>query len=305
MNEKIKLLVDNIELSIIGKHDCVIKIITALLCKGHILIEDVPGVGKTKLAAVLARSVNGEFNRIQLTPDIMPSDITGFSMINQSTGESSYHKGAAMCNFLLADEINRASPKSQSSLLEVMEEHQISLDGNTYQLPNPFMVLATQNPIETYGTYHLPEAQMDRFLMRISMGYPSFDEEISILENNHSAAKVNPVISIKDITDLQSSADKVNVAPKVKEYLMSIVHSTRNNDNVLLGISPRGSIALYKAAKAFAFINERDYVTPNDIKYLACSVLSHRILLSPKGKNTFSSNENFIGNIIENTVVPL
>ena len=183
MDERITRLISNIEKVIVGKTEPITKIITAMLCEGHVLIEDVPGVGKTQLVSALAKSVDGKFNRIQLTPDIMPSDIVGFSMVNQVTRELEYKEGAAVCNFLLADEINRASPKSQSSLLEVMEEHQISIDGKTHILPKPFMTLATQNPVETYGTYHLPEAQMDRFIMKISMGYPAFEDELQIMEN--------------------------------------------------------------------------------------------------------------------------
>ena len=189
MNKKIEALVANIEKVIVGKQSTVLKIVTAMLCGGHVLIEDVPGVGKTQLVSALARSVDGKFNRIQLTPDVMPSDIVGFSMINQVTRQLEYKEGAAMCNFLLADEINRASPKSQSSLLEIMEEHQISIDGVTHILPTPFMTLATQNPVETYGTYHLPEAQMDRFIMKISMGYPAYEDELKIMNNGENLCK--------------------------------------------------------------------------------------------------------------------
>lgn len=308
MDNRVSALIDNIEKVIIGKREVITQAVTALLMEGHILIEDVPGVGKTQLAAALSRSVDGAFNRIQLTPDIMPSDITGFTMINRQTGEFEYKKGAAFCNFLLADEINRASPKAQSALLEIMEEHQVSIDGHTHKLPKPFMVLATQNPVETYGTYHLPEAQMDRFAMRISVGYPTASEESSVLERNENE---NPVLSLKsvlsteDISELCEQVKKVSAAQNVKDYIVNIVTGTRNSDNIKLGVSPRGSIALYKAAKAWAFINERSYITPDDVRHCAVSVLSHRIMLSPKGKAALGSQENAIGRIIAETKVPI
>lgn len=308
MDKRISALIDNIEKVIIGKREVITQAVTALLMEGHILIEDVPGVGKTQLAAALSRSVDGDFSRIQLTPDIMPSDITGFTMINRQTGEFEYKKGAAFCNFLLADEINRASPKAQSSLLEVMEERQVSLDSHTYELPRPFMVLATQNPVETYGTYHLPEAQMDRFAMKISMGYPSAEEEASILERNENENPVRslqPVLTTADIAALQDEVKKVSAAANVKNYIIDIVNATRNDEAIKLGVSPRGSIALYKAAKAWAFINERSFITPDDVRHCAVSVLSHRIMLSPKGKAEYGSAENVIGQVISRINVPV
>lgn len=308
MDKRISALIGNIEKVIIGKREVITQAVTALLMEGHILIEDVPGVGKTQLAAALSRSVDGDFSRIQLTPDIMPSDITGFTMINRQTGEFEYKKGAAFCNFLLADEINRASPKAQSSLLEVMEERQVSLDSHTYELPRPFMVLATQNPVETYGTYHLPEAQMDRFAMKISMGYPSAEEEASILERNENENPVRslqPVLTTADIAALQDEVKKVSAAVNVKNYIVDIVNATRNDEAIKLGVSPRGSIALYKAAKAWAFINERSFITPDDVRHCAVSVLSHRIMLSPKGKAEYGSAENVIGQVVSRINVPV
>lgn len=271
-----------------------------MLCSGHVLIEDVPGVGKTQLVSALARSVEGKFNRIQLTPDIMPSDIVGFSMINPETRQLEYKQGAAMCNFLLADEINRASPKSQSSLLEVMEEHQISLDGKTYDLPAPFMVLATQNPVETYGTYHLPEAQMDRFIMKISMGYPTAEEELEIMERAENGADIRNVTSVMSVDDVEkmiSEAAKTVTAPSIKQYIIDLTAATRNSDYVKLGVSPRGSIALLKASKAYAFVEGRGYVVPDDVKAVMTSVLAHRLMLSPKGKSAFDSNEQAMEHI--------
>ncbi len=308
-NKKIMELSDSIGRTIVGKKDIIQKVITALLCEGHILIEDVPGVGKTQLIAALSRSLNGKFNRLQMTPDIMPSDVLGFSMINRSTGEFEYRQGAVMCNFLLADEINRASPKAQSSLLEVMEEGQVSLDGQTHKLPSPFMVMATQNPVETYGTYHLPEAQMDRFFMKISMGYPTIEEELIILERTEYGNPVyfidRPVLSLEDIKTLQDAVKKVTVVHSVKKYIADIVRSTRDSETVTLGVSPRGTICLFKAAKATAYINGRNYVTPDDVKYIADSVLSHRIILSVTGKTKYKTSSEFINRILSITPVPV
>ena len=301
MDSRIEKLINNIEQVIVGKTEPITKIITAMLCEGHVLIEDVPGVGKTQLISALARSVDGKFNRIQLTPDIMPSDIVGFSMVNQVTHELEYKQGAAMCNFLLADEINRASPKSQSSLLEVMEEHQISIDGQTHILPTPFMTLATQNPVETYGTYHLPQAQMDRFVMKISMGYPAYEDELHIMENGeHSsnrAKMLTPVMTTDDISQLIEEVKKVEVKPSVRKYILDIVTATRNSQYVRLGVSPRGSIALLRTSKAYAFVNGRNYVVPDDVKAVMSETLAHRMILSPKGKSAFESNEQALQGI--------
>ncbi len=307
MNEQIEKIVNNVEKVIVGKTEVIVNVLTALLSGGHILIEDVPGVGKTKLVWALARSINGQFNRIQLTPDIMPSDIVGFSMINSQTRELEYHHGVAMCNFLLADEINRASPKAQSSLLEIMEENQISLDGKTYPLPRPFMTFATQNPVETYGTYHLPEAQMDRFLMKISIGYPTKEQEIEILnrkETDEKSLEIQPVTDVSNIISLKEQAEKVYVSNEIKGYILDIISATRDSQYVKLGASPRGSIALMKASKSYAFINGRDFVTPDDVKKMTTNVISHRIILSPKGKATFSSNELAVDELLKTVSVP-
>ena len=300
-------LIENIKLVIVGKDDTIFSAAAALLAEGHVLIEDVPGVGKTQLASAMAKSVSGEFNRIQLTPDVMPSDVVGFSMINQSTGELEYRKGAAFCNFLLADEINRASPKAQSSLLEAMEERQVSIDGNTHALPKPFMVMATQNPVETYGTYHLPEAQMDRFIMKISMGYPTPEEELKVLsrtEYGNPVKAISPVITITDITDMQAEVKDVRCAESIKQYIIALCTATRNDSGIRLGVSPRGSIALYKAAKAAAYIGGRDYVLPEDVKKLAVPVLSHRIMLAPKGKADYGSAEGAVKAVLTRVNVP-
>ena len=308
MNANISKLAGSVGRVIVGKKDTVIKLIAALLCEGHVLLEDVPGVGKTQLITALSRSIGGKFNRIQLTPDVMPSDIAGFTMLDSSKGDFVYRDGAVMCNFLLADEINRASPKVQSALLEAMEERQISLDGVTHKLPKPFLVMATQNPVETYGTFHLPEAQMDRFFMKLSMGYPSMEEEVQILERTeHNNPIVNiyePVMHVEDIIAMQEEVKNVRVSEAVKEYIVNIVAATRTDRNTVLGISPRGSIALFKAAKAYAYIYEREYVTPDDVKNTAVSVLAHRIILSPQGKTAFGTGEAYIENVLRNCAVP-
>ncbi len=304
---KIEALIGNIEKVIVGKRTPIVQTAAALLIGGHVLLEDVPGVGKTQLAAALAKSVNGTFSRVQMTPDIMPSDITGFSMLNRETGDFEYRKGAAFCNFLLADEINRASPKAQSSLLEVMEERQVSIDGNTYALPAPFMVIATQNPVETYGTYHLPEAQMDRFSMKISMGYPIASEESEILdrnENDNPITRIAAVLSTEDIIALQEQVKKVRASQNVKDYIIAVANATRSDEGIKLGVSPRGSIALYKSAKAWAFMDGRDFITPQDVKDCCVCTLAHRIMLSPKGKSIYETQENAFVKILERVPVP-
>ena len=308
MNSNINRLADSVGRVIVGKKDTVIRLIAAMLCEGHVLLEDVPGVGKTQLITALSRSIGGKFNRIQLTPDVMPSDIAGFTMMDSKANEFVYRDGAVMCNFLLADEINRASPKVQSALLEAMEERQISLDGVTHRLPRPFLVLATQNPVETYGTFHLPEAQMDRFFMKLSMGYPSLDEEMSILDRTERHNPINnitePVMSVDDVIAMQEDVKGVRVTEEVKSYIVNIVSSTRSDRNTVLGISPRGSIALFKASKAFAYIYDRDYVTPDDVKNTAVSVLAHRIILSPQGKTAFGTGEAYIANVLRSCPIP-
>ena len=308
MQQDVQKLLQSTAKVIVGKDETVLQVIIAMLCGGHVLLEDVPGVGKTQLAAALSKSVGGEFHRIQLTPDIMPSDITGYSVVNPKDGSLEYRPGAAICNFLLADEINRASPKVQSALLEIMEEHQISLDGQTHILPNPFMVIATQNPVETYGTYHLPEAQMDRFFMKISMGYPTLQEEIAILDRNGEYNPIRnisePVISTQEVTALQEQVNAVQVSGQVRNYIISLVHATRESDMTALGVSPRGSIACFKAVRASAFVHGRNFVTPDDVKSLAVPVLSHRILLSPKGRNQLGTPETLVRQLLESLPVP-
>lgn len=308
MQKEIRALLDSTGKVIVGKEETMMQAAIAMLCGGHVLLEDVPGVGKTQLAAALAKSVGGVFHRIQLTPDIMPSDITGYSVVNQKDGSLEYREGAAICNFLLADEINRASPKVQSALLEIMEEHQISLDGQTHVLPTPFMVIATQNPVETYGTYHLPEAQMDRFFMKISMGYPTMQEELAILDRNgeHNPIRniTQPVITTVRVEELMQKAAEVRVSDAVKQYILDLVRATRESDLTTLGVSPRGSIACFKAVRAAAFVHGRSFATPDDVKSLAVPVLAHRILLSPKGRNSLGTPEAFVKQLLNIIPVP-
>lgn len=305
-NTKMKAIIDNVEKVIIGKRSSIELLLVAMLSGSHVLIEDVPGVGKTQLISSIAHSCNGKFNRLQLTPDVMPSDITGFTMINPTTRETEFRQGAVFCNFLLADEINRSSPKTQSALLEIMEEGQLSMEGVTYQLPSPFMVLATQNPVETYGTYHLPEAQMDRFLMKISMGYPEKEDELAILRRDIKATPDNleAVISLEDIEQLKEMVLQVSCHERILEYIVNIVAETRASEYVRLGASPRASIALFKASKAYALLNGRDYVLPDDVKFLVPYVLSHRLILSPKGKSVMDTPENVLEQILHVVAVP-
>ena len=284
---KVTEIINNIEKIMVGKRKVVEKIVIALLTNGHVLIEDVPGVGKTQCVSALAKSVDGSFKRIQFTPDVMASDITGFTMYNPTTGVFEYKEGSANCNFLLADEINRASSKTQSSLLEVMEERQITVDGVTHKVPEPFMVLATQNPIESKGTNKLPEAQMDRFLFKLSIGYPSKEGEREILNRfagENPLKNLNPVATTGEILKLQNQVEEVRVSEEIKDLIISIVSYTRNNVNSDLGVSPRGSIALLKVSKACAFIKSRDYVLPEDVVDISLDVLSHRVILSSNAK---------------------
>ena len=308
MSKTIDILIDNMEKIIIGKRSVIEHLLVALFSDGHVLIEDVHGVGKTQLVATLARSVNGAFNRVQFTPDVMPSDIMGFSMFNPGTREFEYREGAAMCNFLLADEINRTSPKTQSSLLEIMEEFQVTVDVKTYKLPRPFMVLATQNPIESFGTYPLPEAQMDRFFLKLSIGYPDKNEEKMIIDrfgSENPLDNLEPVTTTQELMELKEQVKKVRVEECLKDYIINIISATRNDKNVVLGCSPRGSLNLYKASKAWAFIMGRGYVLPDDIQKMAVPVLAHRIIISQEAKMNNYNSSKVIADILQNTKVPV
>ncbi|MCX7711064.1 MAG: MoxR family ATPase [Clostridia bacterium] len=311
MNESVRVLkriIENVEKVIVGKRNVVELTVISLVCDGHILIEDVPGVGKTSLVSSVAKSISASFKRIQFTPDILPSDITGFSMYNQKTCEFEYRAGSIMSNIILADEINRTSPKTQASLLEVMEENQVTVDGTTYKVPRPFMVLATQNPVEYLGTFPLPEAQLDRFFMKISIGYPAPGEETYILSKYQEANPLHslqPVASIKDILIIQEEVKKVHVDTSLNHYIVDIVNSTRNHPDISLGSSPRGSIALFRAAQAWAFYNGRDYVLPDDIKTMVNPVLSHRIILKQEAKLKKITPLDILNSIVYKIHVPV
>ncbi len=281
MREKITILKENLARTIVGKEDTIKLVIVALLSGGHVLLEDVPGVGKTLLAKSLARSIHGKFQRIQCTPDLLPSDVTGTNIWNPNTREFEFLSGPAFANILLTDEINRATPRTQSSLLEVMEEKQITVDGVARFVPSPFFVIATQNPIEYQGTFPLPEAQMDRFAISLSLGYPSFEEELQMLDKQLSSAFVNelsPCISLEEVIELQRQVSHITVSPEIQKYIINLITASRNDDDIILGVSPRGTVTLQKTSQALAFLEGRDYVIPDDIKFLAPNVLSHRLI---------------------------
>jgi len=287
LSRRVEAVVGNVERVIFGKHREVELAIVALLCRGHILVEDVPGTGKTVLAKALARSIGCSFRRIQFTPDLLPSDVTGVSIYNQRTQAFEFRPGPVMSQIVLADEINRATPKTQSALLEAMEERQVTVDGVTYQLHEPFLVMATQNPIEYEGTFPLPEAQLDRFFLRLQLGYPAEHEEVAILDAQrlqHPLETIGQVISADELIAAQLRIREVHVAEAVKAYAVSVVSATRSHPDVYLGASPRGSIALVRAAQAFASIRGRDYVLPDDVKALAGPTLSHRLILQPQAR---------------------
>ena len=309
--DKIQLItrgiVDNVERVIVGKREAAELMLIALLCEGHVLIEDVPGVGKTSLVQALARSVDSSFRRIQFTPDILPSDITGFSLYSQKTGEFVFKPGLVMSCFILADEINRTSPKTQASLLEVMEERQVTVDGVTHPVGPPFMVMATQNPAEYVGTYPLPEAQVDRFFMRISLGYPTADDEVAILKRfkeKDPLRGLRPVASGADIVALQEVVRKIFVAQSLYYYTVELTRRTREHPDVELGASPRGSLSLYRAAQARALFEGRDFVLPDDIKRMAPSILPHRLILRREATLRRVTADGIIRDILKEAETP-
>ena len=307
--QMIQRLMNNISTVIVGKQEVIEYALIALLCRGHVLIEDVPGVGKTTLASALAKSLDCTFRRIQFTPDLMPSDVTGYTLVNFKTGETEYREGSVMSQVVLADEINRTSPKTQSALLEVMEEQQVTVDGVTHPVPQPFIVLATQNPGEFVGTYPLPEAQMDRFFMRISIGYPSMQDEMDILDRYCGEQKpmesVVPVCSAEDVIAMQQEVKTVYCSKEVRAYIAALCAATRTTPLLSLGASTRAAIALIHAAQANALLCGRDYIIPEDVQHLAPSVLCHRFVLSAEARMRGYTGEQAFAELLANVRIPV
>lgn len=298
---------ENIGKKIIGKDEVIDQILICLLCGGHALIEDVPGLGKTTLIASLAASIGCSFQRVQFTPDILPSDITGFHMFQPQTGEQPFFPGAVMHNILLADEINRTGPKTQAALLQAMQEGEVTVDGETFTLPAPFLVFATQNPVEMTGTYPLPEAQLDRFLLRISMGYPEKDDEIEILEANQDTGadgELTAVCSLEEALKLQAALNKVKCVRRIKNYIVEIARETREQKEISLGLSPRGSIALMRAAMGRAMLSGRDFVLPEDVQQMAPAVIAHRLMIDTQAYLKNTTAQGIVANILKRIPVP-
>ena len=308
MNEQIEKIIRNIEKVMIGKREIAELSIVSLLAGGHVLLEDVPGVGKTMMVRALSKSLGTSFKRIQFTPDLLPSDVIGVSIYNPKTLQFEFRPGPIVGNIVLADEINRTSPKTQAALLESMEEASITVDGDTIQLPKPFFVMATQNPIEYEGTYPLPEAQLDRFLLKIKMGYPTKEEEIEVLrraERTVPIDNISAVLTIEQLMELQRQVKEVHVENNIKEYIVSLAQNTRHHHNVYLGVSPRASIALMRAAQSYAFMKGRDYVIPDDVQYLVKFVFSHRIILKPETRYEGITEEQVIESVLRYVHVPV
>ena len=302
------IVTDNVERVIVGKRREVQLVLVALLCKGHVLIEDVPGVGKTVIAKAIARTIGSSFKRIQFTPDLLPSDVTGVNVFNQQTARFEFRPGPVVAQLVLADEINRATPKTQAALLEAMEEAQVTVDGVTHPLPEPFVVLATENPIEYEGTFPLPEAQLDRFLIRLSVGYPGRENELEMLDRQHNVhplENLKQVIRIEDLIAAQAAVKEVHVAKPIREYILSIVEATRMpQEDIYLGSSPRGSLALYNASRAWAALHGRDFVSPDDVKDLAEHTLAHRLIVSPAARMKNVDSRTVVAEILRALPVP-
>ena len=301
-------IIDNVERVIIGKRDAIELLLVALLCEGHVLIEDVPGVGKTMLARAIAISLGGQFKRLQCTPDLLPNDVTGVSVFNQQRSEFEFRPGPIFVNVLLADEINRATPRTQSALLEAMQEQQVTVDGVTRSLPRPFMVLATQNPIEYEGTFPLPEAQIDRFLMRLALGYPSAAQEKQLLphlQREHPVTKLQQITDEAQLLDFQKQVWEMHVDETLQDYIVALVTATREHGDVALGASPRASLALFKTGQALAAVRGRDHVIPDDIKYLAPFALPHRLIIKPEAELRGQTALKIVAEIIERTPLDL
>jgi MoxR-like ATPase len=307
VHEKLILLRSSLRDSLKGKPDLIDLVIVCFFSEEHLLIEDVPGLGKTTLARALANSIGGSWSRIQFTPDILPGDITGVSIFNQATNDFEFHFGPIFSNFVLADEINRASPRTQSALLEVMAEKTVTVDGVSHKVPRPFLVIATQNPVEMDGTYPLPEAQLDRFMMRVSIGYPCADSEVDILKDEHNGRSIDdiqPVISLEEIAEISKIAKQTYVSPSIFDYITRLVHATRVAEDVILGCSPRASLALLKGSRVKAFMEGRDHVLPRDIQELAVPICAHRLILKSAYQSSRSSVEDVIRRIVQEVETP-
>ena len=303
----VQRVINNVEKVIVGKAESVAFSLIAVICSGHVLIEDVPGVGKTVLTKAIARSIGCSFKRIQFTPDLLPSDVTGVSIYNQKTGNFEFRAGPIMSQIVLADEINRATPKTQSALLEAMEEAQITVDGATYRLPEPFMVMATQNPIEYEGTFPLPEAQLDRFMMNIKLGYPNVSDEMNILDTHqfhHPLEDLEQIMAAEELVLIQKQVRSIHVDPSIREYIVAIANATRNHNNIYLGSSPRGSLALYRTSQALAAIRGRGYVIPDDVKLLTKPTLAHRIIVTPAARVRAITSAAVLDEILQSVPVP-
>jgi MoxR-like ATPase len=308
IEETARQITENVARVIVGKDDVIELCLVALLCEGHILLEDVPGIGKTTLAKSIARSLGCSFKRIQFTPDLLPGDVTGITYFNQKAQEFEFRPGPIMSQVVLADEINRATPRTQSALLEAMQERQVTVDVETMALPRPFLVLATQNPIELEGTFPLPEAQVDRFLIKIALGYPSETDENEILiryERDDPLETLEPVVQVEDLQAMQAQVKTVLIEESVRQYIVRVVRATREHQAVELGVSPRGTLALYKTAQALAALRGREFVIPDDVKYLAPSVLTHRILISPQTRLRGRKPEEVVMEIVDTVPVPV
>ncbi|MBO5320138.1 MAG: MoxR family ATPase [Ruminococcus sp.] len=305
--KQINDIVAEVKKAVIGKDAIIIKTLLAILCKGHILIEDIPGVGKTTLALAFSKALSLEHNRMQFTPDVLPSDITGFSVFNKVKNNFEFRPGVAFCNLFLADEINRTSSKTQSALLELMEEKSITVDGNTYKLPEPYTVIATQNPIGSAGTHNLPDSQLDRFMIKLSMGYPDFKDEVSILKAKFSSSpldSVSEVANTRTITELQDYISNIYIDDRVYEYIVQLSAATRNHPMIKLGVSPRGTLALMQISKGIAAAMGRDYVIPEDVSYICSDVFEHRIMLNSKAKLAELTSAAVIADIIKSVPAP-
>lgn len=303
----VQRVINNVEKVIVGKAESVAFSLIAVICHGHVLIEDVPGVGKTVLTKAIARSIGCTFKRIQFTPDLLPSDVTGVSIYNQKTGNFEFRPGPIMAQIVLADEINRATPKTQSALLEAMEETQITVDGVTYRLPEPFMVMATQNPIEYEGTFPLPEAQLDRFMMNIKLGYPKIVDEMNILDTHqyhHPLDDLAQIMTAEELVQIQQQIRGIHVDPSIREYIVAIANATRSHNNIYLGASPRGSLALYRASQALAAMRGRGYVIPDDVKLLTKTTLAHRIIVTPAARVRAITSTAILDEILQSVPVP-